>query len=158
MFLFISIHALLFYESIGASLLYLSFFVALARAVEIILKPLVAHYSDVTNTRYGRRKPYMICGCFFYAFFLILLFCSPSMKAGSTYISMWFGVFYTLFFIADTFTNVPYLALGPELSTNSREREKLYLFFYIFQYIGVLFAAAAPVILNRFYPVNLIFL
>lgn len=76
------------------------------------------------------------------------------MKAGSTYISLWFGVFYTLFFIADTVTNVPYLALGPELSTNSKERENLYLYFYIFQYIGVLFAAAAPVILNRFYPVK----
>jgi len=85
---------------------------------------------------------------------LIMIFCSPSMKVGSTYISLWFGVFYTLFFIADTVTNVPYLALGPELSTNSRERENLYLYFYIFQYIGVLFAAAAPVILNRFYPVN----
>lgn len=145
---------MLFYESIGASLLYMSFFVALARAVEIILKPFVAHISDITNTQFGRRKPYMVFGCFFYAFFLVMLFCAPSMKVGSTYISIWFGIFYTLFFIADTFTNVPYLALGPELSTNSKEREKLYLYFYVFQYVGVLFAAAAPVFLNKLFPVR----
>ena len=131
----------------------MSFFVAMARAVEIMLKPFIAHLSDETHSKYGRRKPYMIFGCFFYSFFLLMIFCSPSMTAGSTYISIWFGVFYVLFFIADTCTNVPYLALGPELSTNSREREKLYLFFYIFQYIGVLFAASAPVFLNKLYPV-----
>jgi GPH family glycoside/pentoside/hexuronide:cation symporter len=144
---------LLFYESIGASLLYLSFFVAMARATEIILKPIVAHLSDKLNTIYGRRKPFMIISCFFYAFFLVMIFQPPSMKAEGKYISIYFGFFYTLFFIADTFANIPYLALGPELSTNSRERESLYLFIYIFQYIGVLFAAAAPVVLNKLYPV-----
>lgn len=147
----LNIHALLYYESIGASLLYLSFFVSLARAFEIILKPVIAHISDHLESRYGRRKPFMLFGCFFYAIFLIILFTPPSMRAGASYISIWFGTFYVLFFIADTITNVPYLALGPELSSNTKEREKLYIFFYLFQYIGVLFASAAPVILNKMY-------
>ena len=73
------------------------------------------------------------------------------MKTGIRNISIWFGVFYVLFFMAETVTNVPYLALGPELSSNSKQREKLYFFFYVFQYIGVLFAAAAPVLLNRLF-------
>jgi GPH family glycoside/pentoside/hexuronide:cation symporter len=141
----------------GASLLYLSFFVALARAFEIILKPLVAHLSDATRSSWGRRKPYMIIGCFIYSYFLIELFTPPSMKADATYLSMWFGFCYVLFFVADTISNVPYLALGPELSTDSKEREKLYIYFYFFQYIGVLFAAAMPVLLNRYNSiVNLI--
>lgn len=29
--------------------------------------------------------------------------------------SYWFGVFYVFFYLADTFTNVPYEALGPEM-------------------------------------------
>ena len=148
----LNIHALLFYESMGTSLLYLSFFVALARAFEIILKPIIAHLSDETKSKFGRRKPYMFVGCFFYAIFLIFLFNPPSMRTGITYITMWFGTFYVLFFIADTVTNVPYLALGPELSRDSKEREKLYIFFYLFQYLGVLFASAAPVIINRYSP------
>jgi Na+/melibiose symporter-like transporter len=148
----LNIHALLYYESMGASLLYLSFFVALARAFEILLKPLIAYSSDETKSKYGRRKPYMMIGCFFYALFLIILFRPPSMRAGASSLAMWFGVFYVLFFIADTVTNVPYMALGPELSSNSKEREKLYIYFYLCQYVGVLFAAAAPVLLNKFSP------
>lgn len=27
----------------------------------------------------------------------------------------WFGIFYVLFYLSDTFTNVPYEALGPEM-------------------------------------------
>jgi GPH family glycoside/pentoside/hexuronide:cation symporter len=134
----------------GASLLYLSFFVALARAVEILLKPFIAHVSDATNSKWGRRMPYMFFGSLIYAYFLITLFTPPSMKADANYLSIWFGICYVLFFIADTIANVPYLALGPELSTNSKEREKLYIYFYLFQYIGVLFAAATPVLMMRF--------
>ena len=147
----LNIHAMLYYESIGASLIYMSFFVTLARGLEILLKPIIAHWSDELRTSFGRRKPFMIAGCGFYALFLILLFSPPSMKTGTRNISIWFGAFYVLFFMAETVTNVPYLALGPELSSNSKQREKLYFFFYVFQYIGVLFAASSPVILNRLF-------
>ena len=104
---------------------------------------IIAHCSDELRTSFGRRKPFMVAGCGFYAIFLVLLFSPPMMKTGVRNISIWFGVFYVLFFMAETITNVPYLALGPELSSNSKQRERLYFFFYVFQYIGVLFAAAA---------------
>lgn len=93
----------------------------------------------------------MLIGCGFYALFLVLLFNPPTMKTGSNGISIWFGVFYVSFFISETITNVPYLALAPELSKSSKERERLYFFFYMFQYIGVLFASAAPVVLNNLF-------
>ena len=150
-FVLLNIHAMLYYESIGASLVYMSFFVTMARGIEILLKPIIAHLSDELKTSIGRRKPFMIAGCGFYSIFLILLFSPPSMKTGTYNLSIWFGIFYVLFFIAETITNVPYLALGPELSSNSKQRERLYFFFYIFQYIGVLFASAAPVLLNRYF-------
>ena len=150
-FILLNIHAMIYYESIGASLVYISFFVTLARGIEILLKPIVAHLSDELKTSIGRRKPFMIFGCGFYSVFLILLFSPPSMKTGTYNLSIYFGVFYVLFFIAETITNVPYLALGPELSSNSKQRERLYFFFYVFQYIGVLFASSAPVILNKYF-------
>ena len=150
-FVLLNIHAMLYYESIGASLVYMSFFVTLARGIEIILKPFIAHISDELRTPIGRRKPFMLIGCGFYSLFLILLFTPPSMKTGTYNLSIWFGSFYVLFFIAETVTNVPYLALGPELSSNSQQRETLYFSFYVFQYIGVLFAASSPVLLNKIY-------
>ena len=150
-FILLNIHAMIYYESIGASLVYMSFFVTMARGIEILLKPFIAHYSDELKTSIGRRKPFMIAGCGFYSVFLILLFSPPSMKTGTNNLSIWFGIFYVFFFIAETITNVPYLALGPELSSNSKQRERLYVFFYVFQYFGVLFASAAPVILNKYF-------
>lgn len=138
------------YESLGAKLIYMSFFVSLARAVEILLKPIVAHFSDNLVSRFGRRKPFMFIGCFFYMGFLLLVFTPPFLTQTAEYISMWFGVFYVLFFIADTIVNVPYLALGPELSKKPKERERMYVWYYLFQYIGVLVTAISPIILAEF--------
>ena len=53
--------------------------------------------------------------------------------------------------MAESVTIPPYLALAPELSSNSKEREKLYYFFYIFQYIGVLFTGAASILINKLF-------
>ena len=144
----ISIHAIIYYENLGANLLYISFFVALARAIEIILKPIIAHFSDNLNKRIGRRRPFMLIGMPFYSLFFVVWF-SRHVDLNSFQISLYFGIFYVLFFIADTVCNVPYYALGPELSTDSREREKLYIIYYIFQYLGVLFASSGPVIYNK---------
>ena len=58
---------------------------------------------------------------------------------------------YLLFFIADTICNIPYSALAPELSSNPREREKIYFCFYFFQYTGILFSVTAPVVLQYLY-------
>jgi len=90
----------------------------------------------------------MLFGCGFYALFLILIF-SPLSKMDKIQTSLWFGLHYVLFFIADTITNIPYLALGPELSNDTKEREKLYIFFYFSQYIGVLAASMGPVIIQK---------
>ena len=147
----LNINSTLYYESLGASLLYMSFFVTLTRCLELIMKPFIAHVSDETKTKMGRRKPFMLIGCGFYALFLVLLFSPPSLRTSSKSLSIWFGVFFVFFFLAESVTMAPYLALGPELSSNSKEREKLYYFFYVFQYIGVLFAAAAPILMNKLF-------
>src|SRR5690242_1157653 len=107
----------------GSGLLLISFFTALARAVEIFLKPIIAHLSDNSKLRLGRRKPFMIVGCGFYALFLILFFSPPNDKLTPLQISLWFGLFYVLFFVTDTICNIPYYAMGPELSNDTKERE-----------------------------------
>ena len=147
----LNVNSTLYYESLGASLIYMSFFVILSRSLEILVKPLIAHISDEIRTKMGRRKPFMLIGCGFYALFLVLLFSPPSVNTTSKALSIWYGVFFVLFFMAESITIPPYLALAPELSYNSHEREKLYYFFYVFQYIGVLFAAAAPILINKFF-------
>ena len=145
----LNVNSTLYYESLGASLIYMSFFVILSRSIEILLKPFIAHISDEIKTKMGRRKPFMLIGCGFYALFLILLFSPPTENTTTKALSIWYGIFFVLFFMAESITIPPYLALAPELSSNTLEREKLYYFFYVFQYIGVLFAAAAPILINK---------
>jgi Na+/melibiose symporter-like transporter len=116
----------------------------------MILKPLFAHWSDNSKFRLGRRKPFMLFGCGFYAFFLVILFNPPDSLTSPVTIAIWFGSFYVLFFLADTVCSIPYLALGPELSNDTKEREKLYILLYSSQYIGVIFTSLAPALILYF--------
>ena len=107
----LNINSTLYYESLGASLLYMSFFVTLTRCLELIVKPFIAHISDEIKTKMGRRKPFMLIGCGFYALFLVLLFSPPSFRTSSKSLSIWFGFFFVFFFIVKYFTIAYYLAL-----------------------------------------------
>jgi hypothetical protein len=40
----------------------------------------------------------------------------------NVYAGYWFGIFYVLFYLLDTFTNVPYEALGPEMHPDPEVR------------------------------------
>ena len=112
--LILNVNAIIFYEQKGSSLLLISFFTALTRCIELFLKPIIAFGSDNSSFKLGRRKPFMLFGCAFYCIFLVSIFTPPNSN-----ISIYFGIFYNLFFIADTIASVPYFGLGPELSTSS---------------------------------------
>lgn len=56
--------------------------------------------------------------------------------AANPYAAFWFGIFYTAFYLADTVTNVPYEALGPELSDSYNERSRIYFVHKFFNMLG----------------------
>ena len=58
--------------------------------------------------------------------------------AANPYAAFWFGIFYTAFYLADTVTNVPYEALGPELSDSYNERSRIYFVHKFFNMLGAL--------------------
>lgn len=45
-------------------------------------------------------------------------------------------MFYTLFYLSDTLANVPYEALGPELTTEHSERNSVFFTAKIFMFVG----------------------
>jgi Na+/melibiose symporter-like transporter len=51
-----------------------------------------------------------------------------------------------LFFLFNTFTNIPYDALGPEMTDNQKDRSKLFFVCTLFDGLGAICAAALPVI------------
>ena len=56
--------------------------------------------------------------------FILLLSPLPSLDAVG--LATWFGAFYIIFFLFNTFTNIPYDALAPELTDNEGDRQKLF--------------------------------
>jgi len=130
------------YEKFGASLAMISVFTSLARSFDVVSDPLMSYLTDSTRTRFGRRRPFMLVGSFFYSICLFLLMKPP--YGNSVVISSWFGITYILYFLSLTFTTIPYFALGPELSRNSDERTSLSLMMSIFEGLGTLVAMAMP--------------
>ena len=57
---FIGIYSIVFYERLGASLAIIGFFIAVSRGIDICNDPLIAHLTDLTKTRWGRRYPWMM--------------------------------------------------------------------------------------------------
>jgi len=144
-----------FYSALGVPLPFLSFFTALARSFDVLTDPLMGWWSDSTRTKYGRRRPYIASGCLFYCILFVLLFTPPAQDESdpaegeneapaNLKAAYWFGFFYILFYFSDTYCNVPYEALGPELSDDYEERNELFFEAKIFNFVGMMFAAALP--------------
>ncbi len=103
---------------------------AAAGAIFLIVKiwdsindPIIGAMTDRTNTRWGRRRPWLLFGAvpFGLAFFLHWLV--PDVGATGKFI--YYLVVALLLDTAFTAVNVPYTALTPELSTDYDERTSL---------------------------------
>jgi Na+/melibiose symporter-like transporter len=180
-YMLLTIHATIYYEYLGAPLALLAFFTAFSRSFDVITDPVCAWVSDNTRSRWGRRKPYILGGMWFYALALILVLGAgrvlPSdvaQSAGgecyvdnvtgvvtgddavdpekSKLVAYYYGVTYVLFYIFDTICQVPYNALGPEIAPDMASRSKLFFTSNIFGFVGTLVGASAPVLIGFFVP------
>lgn len=94
------------------------------RIWDAINDPLVGIFSDRINTRWGRRRPFLLFGAIPFGLSFFLLFVVPPFE-GDVALAIYYG---TMFLLADTmFTviNVPYSALTPELTEDYDERSTL---------------------------------
>jgi hypothetical protein len=138
--LMIQLYALVFYEDLGMALSTQAAIMALARSIDVVTDPTMSYFTDNLSSRHGRRRPFMITGCWLYAIALVGLMSPP--KEGVD-INLWFGLFYIFFFLASTFCAIPYDALGPELTDNYEDRNQLFMFSNLFSMLGMLVGAGA---------------
>ena len=144
----ISVYGMQFYEVVvGADLLLMAVFLALARSLDVVTDPSMSYWTDSMRTRFGRRRPFLTAGCIPYGVCLVLLL-TPPRSLSTTGVSVWFGIFYILFFLCTTFTNIPYDAMGPELTDNPEDRSRLFFLCTIYDGLGSLLAVMMPVVLN----------
>lgn len=143
----VAIHMSIFYsDTILVPLGYIALAVAFARAFDAILDPLMGWVTDRTKTRWGRRRPWMLAGAPFCSIAFIALF-SPPESLTEMGAARWFTVTFVLFFLATTMYGIPHYGLGPELTSDYKERLSLFGWMEGFSVLGTMVAAAAPALL-----------
>ena len=95
--------------------------IGLSKFYDMISDPVMGQISDRTQSKWGRRRPYLLVGTIACPFTLLLLFHLPVFESGSLTITLLFLVL-VLYATAFTSFNVPYFAMPAEMTSNYHER------------------------------------
>ncbi len=122
----------------AASLLYLAFLtqygglrpalagivILIAHAVDAVTGPLMGRVSDLTRSRFGRRRGYFLLGALPFGVAFALMWATPAFASEAARFGYYLAVF-VLVSLSMTSVSVPYLALIPEMATDYDERISL---------------------------------
>jgi Na+/melibiose symporter-like transporter len=110
-----------FYASdVGVPLAVVGTILFSVRMFDVITDPLMGYLSDRTRTRFGRRRPWILCATPIMMASIYLLFMPPD---GADWVHM--AVWSTLLSVAITMMLIPYYAWGAELSPDYHERSRV---------------------------------
>jgi len=97
---------------------------ALPRAVDALLDPLIGTWSDNFRSRWGRRKPFMVAGALGAGVFFIVLWWMPA--GGTEMGKFWYFLFFsTVFYLFMSLFAVPWGAIGLSMTADYHERTRL---------------------------------
>ena len=113
-----------------------------------ITDPFLGYVSDNLNSKFGRRRPMMIVFCIPLGISLFLLFTNPDLSAVLNVI--YFIVLNIIFWFCFTAVDIPYIALGAELTDNFNERTKLRAVAQVFLSLGVIVISFTLVFVDFF--------
>ncbi len=108
---------------------------------DIITDPLIGYFSDRTETRWGRRVPWMASGALVLVVGMIGLFGVPQGLSQSGTL-LWVGTFFGIATIGFTMLAIPYGATAGEMTQNPKERSAMTGFRMAFASLGILLGGA----------------
>ncbi len=98
--------------------------ILVGRIWDSVNDPLIGTISDRIDTRWGRRRPFLLFGAIPFGLSFILLFIVPPID-DPVLLAVYYGFAFLLFDTMYTIINVPYSALTPELTEDYDERSSL---------------------------------
>lgn len=110
-------------------------------AFDVVTDPFVGFLSDRTQSRWGRRAPWIFAGAFVLAGGIVGMFAVPD---GMTWQSnmAWVIIFFGIATIGFTFVAIPYGAMAGEMTQDPKERSAMMAFRMTFASLGLLLAGA----------------
>lgn len=116
--------------------------ILIGRVLDAVTDPLMGLVSDRTQSRWGRRKPFIWAGLLPVGISFMLLWFVPE---GTQMVKfLWATFALCLFSVSFTVVQVPYMALTPELAPDYETRTSLTSYRIGFGTLASLLAAAAP--------------
>lgn len=130
-------------EEVGLGLTTVGLVLFSARLIDTFTDPVIGELGDRTRSRFGRRRPWMVVACPILIVATLMLFI-PREGAGPVDLFLWTSLAY----LAWTMMILPFTALGAELSGDYHERSRITGAREGFVVIGIILAAALPVMLG----------
>lgn len=110
---------------------------SIPRFLDAILDPIMGRISDNTHSRWGRRKPYIVCGAIIQALFFGTIWMVPPTWSHTAIAAYLIGTM-MCFYIGYTIYAVPYSSLGYEMTPDYGERTNVWSFATFFNKLGEL--------------------
>ncbi len=129
----------LFYMTtyLGVSALLAGQLIGFSKIYDMLTDPVMGQISDRTQSRFGRRRPYLLFGGCLSAAAIVLFFLVPDLGSELATI-IYLGVVLIAFATGYTLFSVPYFAMPAEMTTNADERTLLMSQRIFFSTLGVL--------------------
>ncbi len=97
---------------------------AIPRLFDALSDPIMGFISDNTDSKYGRRRPYIFVGAILCSILFVIQW-QMYEENGSTY-NFWYFLFFSILFIfANTMFSTPLIGLGYEMTSDTKERTRL---------------------------------
>lgn len=107
--------------------------------------PIVGYLSDRTDTRWGKRKPWLVVGALISSIAIFQLFRPPA-EAGNTYYAVWLCGVYLGF----TIFSISHMAWGSELAVDYNDRSRISTFYSVMTVVGSILFWVLPLMLAPF--------
>jgi GPH family glycoside/pentoside/hexuronide:cation symporter len=120
--------------------------ILVGRTWDLVNDPIQGYISDHLQTRWGRRRPFLLFGAIPFGLTFLALWWIPPLTS-----PVWLTVYYSaMYFLFDTFATllfIPYVALTPEITADYDDRTSLTSFRMGFSLFGSLLGIVVPLLI-----------
>ncbi len=127
----------------------------LGKLMDLPADPIIGAWSDRVRSKLGRRRPFIIFGSIPLSI-VFFLFWLPPVHGQSIWNFVWALSMVALYWWIFTLVLIPFLALQPEIATNSKSRVTLGAYYSIGMYLGFAISMVlAPMMLDKLGPMKM---